>query len=137
MSPKVISHHTSNKSLKSDAKSDYFNNVLAYFNDTSSNNDINKNSFLGGLVNKSKIKKIESLATNSNNDYEGDNEDEYDIVDIGNQYNQSLDSNKLVNNLAVNDSFNNQKKTDISQNYILNSLNSDNKINILINKNNH
>ena len=135
MSPKVNSKHPSNKSLKSDAKSDYFNNGLPYFNDSSSNNnDINKNSFLGGTINKSKIKRIESLATNSNNDYEGDLEDDYDLNEITNQYSQFMDSNKLVNNSTINDSFSNIKITDVSQNYMNNGLNNENQTNIQSNK---
>ena len=124
ISPKINSKHPSNKSLKSDAKSDYFNNAIAYFNDSASINDINKNSFLGGIVNKSKIRKIESLATNSNNDYEGDLDDEYDMVD--NQFNHFIDPNRLVNNLTINDSFSNIKSADISQNHANNTMSNDN-----------
>jgi len=123
ISPKINSKHPSNKSLKSDAKSDYFNNAIAYFNDSASNNDINKNSFLGGIVNKSKIRKIESLATNSNNDYEGDIDDEYDLTE--NQFNHFIDPNRLVNNLTINDSFSNIKSTDISQNHTNNAMNNE------------
>lgn len=125
ISPKVNSKHPSNKSLKSDAKSDYFNKPIAYFNDSASNNDINRNSFLGGIVNKNKIRKIESLATNSNNDYEGDIDDEYDLNETGNQFNHFIDPNRLVNNLIINDSFSNIKSTDISQNHTNNTMNND------------
>ena len=121
MSPQINSKHPSNKSLKSDAKSDYFNNVMAYFNDSTNINDsLNKNSFLGGLINKNKVRKKESLATNSNYDYEGDDEGN-DLVEMG---------NKLVNNLNINDSFNNIKSPDISQNNVNISLNNENISNI-------
>ena len=121
MSPKINSKHPSNKSLKSDGKSDYFNSKVAYFNDATNNNDsINKNSFLGGPINKSRIRKFESLRTNSNYDYEGENDEGYDLVEMG---------NKLVNNLNINDSYINIKSNDISLNNLNPQLiNSDNNI---------
>ena len=131
MSPKINSKHPSNKSLKSDARSDYFNNVMTYFND--SNNNDNKNSFLAGSVNKSKIKRIESLATNSNQDYEGDIDDEYDLIEMRNQESHYLDNNKFINNLTTNDSY--IKSPDISQNHLNNTVNNDNITNIQTVKN--
>ena len=132
MSPKVNSGHPSNKSLKSDTKSDYFNNNIAYFNDlTNNNDDLNKNSFLGGPVNKNKIRKNISIATNSYCDYEGDNEEGYDLLEFG---------NKIVNNLTANDSYINIKssetnhqinKDNLSNIQVINSINSnDNKDNM-------
>ena len=127
MSPKINSKHPSNKSLKSDAKSDYFNSVLAYFNE-SNNDTLNKNSFIGGSINKNKIRKNESLATNSNVDYEGDIEDEYDLVENGNQDSHFIDQNKFVNNLTINDSYTHVKSPDNTHNKINNQINSDNVI---------
>ena len=113
MSPRINSNHPSNKSLKSDGKSDCFNNLVNYFNEATNNNDsLNKNS----IINKSKIRKIESIMTNSNFDYEAENEEGYDLVDIG---------NKIVSNLNINDSYTNIKSNDIS----LNNLNNNNHIN--------
>ena len=120
MSPKINSKHPSNKSLKSDAKSDYFNNVMAYFNEPNNNND--KNSFVERPINKNKIRKIESLATNSNYDYEGDIEDE-ELIENGNQDSQFIDHNKFVNNLTINDSYTNIKSPNISQKNINNQVN--------------
>ena len=131
MSPKANSKHPSNKSVKSDAKSDYFNNAIAYFNESNNNNDsIIKNSFLGNPINKNKIRKLESLLTNSNYDYEGDIEEGYDLTELG---------NKIVNNLNINDSYSNIKSPDISQIYNDNVNNNpnNNKINNNDNANNN
>ena len=129
MSPKIKSKHPSNKSLKSDAKSDYFNNNITYFNDSSNNNDVlNKNSFLGGPVNKSRIRKNISIATNSNYDYEGDIEEGYDLAEIGNKIEDNL------NNLTTNDPYINIKSSEINA-----PLNNENTtdIHIINNKNNN
>ena len=123
MSPKIKSKHPSNKSVKSDAKSDYFNSIIAYFNDP--NDSINKNSSIGLPINKNRITKIESLATNSNIDYEAEIEVEDDLAEIGNQVNNSLEHNKFVNNLTINDSYINIKSPDVSQNNIYNTVNNE------------
>ena len=137
MSPKVNSNnsnHPSNKSLKSD----YFNNNINYFNDsTNNNNSLNKNSLLGGPVNKNKIRKNISITTNSNYDYEGDNEEGYDLNEFG---------NKIVNNLTANDSFINIKSTEankqinnenesIDNSQVINNINNDVHIDNMNNKN--
>ena len=124
MSPKINSEHPSNKSVKSDTKSDYFNSIILYFNDP--NDSMNKNSFHGGAINKNRIKKIESLATNSNNDYEGDIEDEYDLPEAGDRAGGSMEQNKSVNNITINDSYFNLKNLDVSQNNINNTINNEN-----------
>ena len=119
MSPKVNSGRPSNKSLKSDTKSDYFNNNIAYFNDLTKNDDaLNKNSIFGGPVNKNKIRKNISIATNSYCDYEGDNEEGYDLSEYG---------NKIVNNLTANDSYINIKSSETN-----NQINNDNLSNIQV-----
>ena len=64
ISAKINSKHPSNKSLKSDAKSDFFNYAIEYFNILASINGINKNFFLGEFANKSKIRKNEILVLN-------------------------------------------------------------------------
>ena len=121
-SPKQNSKHPSNKSLKSDGKSDHFNNIMTYFKEPINYNDDspNKNSLLEGPVNKNNIRKNESLVTNSNNEYDGDIE-EYDLVEI---------ENKIINNLNINDSY-------ISQNNNNNPTNNENNnIHIIKNDNN-
>ena len=124
-SPKIYSNHTSNKSLKSDMKGDYFNNFMLNISDYSNLNvdNFNQNYPDENMINKSTIKKIGSL--NSNTDFDKENEDEKDKLNKSNTYIEY--ANKFVNNLIVNDSFNNLKMNEYNKNNVNNeNLNNSN-----------
>ena len=116
-SPKQNSKRPSNKSLKSDSKNDYLNNIMAYFNESNNNDSPQKNTLFEDPVNKNNIRKNESFKTNSIYEYNGDVE-EYDLAEI---------EKKVINNLNINDSY-------ISQNKNNNATNNENN-NIHVNKN--
>ena len=121
-SPKIYSNHTSNKSLKSDMKGDYFNNYMLNISDYSNLNvdNFNQNYSHENMINKSMIKKIGSF--NSNTDFDKDYEEENEKLNKSNIYIEY--ANKFVNNLIVNDSFNNLKINE----YNNNNNNSNNEI---------
>ena len=136
-SPQIYSNRTSNKSLKSDAKGDNFNNFIPNMNDSGYYNidNFNKNYALDNMINKSLIKKISSL--NSNTDFDRENEDENEYNEKLNKSNTFMDYSKnFVNNININDSFNNLKISE--QNKI--NYNNDNISNMeknYINENNN
>ena len=122
-SPKVYSNRTSNKSLKSDINS-YFPNISDYSNLNIDN--FNKNYAHENIINKNKILKFGSL--NSNTDFDKDNEDESEKLNKSNTFIEY--ANKFVNNLIVNESFNNLKINEYGQNNQNNeNLNTNNYIN--------
>ena len=146
-SPKIYSNHTSNKSLKSDMKGDYFNNFMLNISDYSNLNvdNFNQNYADENMINKSTIKKIGSL--NSNTDFDKENDDEKDKLNKSNTYIEY--ANKFVNNLIINDSFNNLKMNEYNKSNInnenlnnntynnesYNNLNKERKYNNELNKN--
>ena len=126
-SPQIYSNRTSNKSLKSDSKGDYFNNFIPNMNDSSNYNidNFNKNYTFDNMLNKSLIKKISSI--NSNTDFDRENEEENEYNENLNKSNNYMDYSKnFVNNINMNDSFNNFKISE--QNRI--NFNNDNVCNV-------
>ena len=136
-SPQIYSNRTSNKSLKSDAKGDYFNNFISNMNDSSNYNidNFNKNYAFDNMINKSLIKKISSI--NSNTDFDRENEEENEYNEKLNKSNNFMDYSKnFVNNININDSFNNFKASE--QNKInFNNDNVSNAENNYTNENNN
>ena len=131
-SPQIYSNRTSNKSLKSDQKGDYFNNFVLNMNDSINCNidNYNKNYAFENMINKSIIKKFGSL--NSNTDFEKENEDENELNERLNKSNTFLDYSKnFVNISTINDSFNHCKIKD------KNSINNNNDNNSNINNMNY
>ena len=145
-SPKIYSNRTSNKSLKSETKGDYFNNFISNINDFSNynNDNFNKNYALENMINKSIIKKIGSF--NSNTDFDRENEEEYEYNEKLNKSNTFMEYSKnFINNLTINDSFNNLKISEQNKNNLgdnntikmenMNNMNENNKTNNIINNN--
>ena len=135
-SPKINSNHTSNKSLKSDAKGDNYNNFMLNINETNNYNidNINKNYTLENYLNKSLIKKFASI--NSNIDIDKENEEENELTEKLDKSNIYLDNtNKITNN--INDS-NNLNKVGQNKNIFYNENNINmNNINYMNDSNNN
>ena len=135
-SPQMNSNHTSNKSLKSDAKGDNFNNFILNINDQNNCNidNINKNYTLENFLNKSLIKKFASI--NSNTDIDKENEEENELTEKLDKSNIYLENtNKLINN--INDS-NNLNKIGQNKNMFYNdNISNTNNINYMNDSNNN
>ena len=131
-SSQIYSNHTSNKSLKSDYKGDYFNNSNyelngSHYYNNNNNDNINKNYPLENMISKSVLKKIISI--NSNTDVDRENEEENEITEKLNQSNNLIDNintNKSSNNFISSDLYNNKKNpaySQINNNVINNNIN--------------
>ena len=135
-SPQMNSNHTSNKSLKSDAKGDNYNNFILNINDQNNCNidNINKNYTLENFLNKSLIKKFASI--NSNTDIDKENEEENELTEKLDKSNIYLENtNKLINN--INDS-NNLNKIGQNKNIFYNdNISNTNNINYMNDSNNN
>ena len=125
-SPKQKKEHSNNKSLNSDSKSDYYNNIMPYSKESINNNknSPNKNFLLEDLINKNNIRRNESFSSNSNYENEQIEEDDYAEIE-----------KKIINNLNINDSFISHNNSIIINNKNNNNYKDDNSNNYIMNKN--